>query len=460
MNWKIFFDETFPKDEVGTEIVKTAQDFLHHDTFKVVLLALAEVGTAWILSSLAKRWCEKVAEKSLNKGFMTFLGSFVSIAIKVVGIIISLDQLGVSMNVIVGAMSGLGVGVALALKSNMAAVASGLQILLTKPFKVGDYISIGTFYGTVTSIELTFTTLQTNDNESVVIPNNNFLSNNMVNYSSRPTIRCVLNFPCNSNEIKYYLDRLALCAMDCPLVQKNPQPVARVDQYLSGGTVNLKLIYYADTNEYWQTYDQVTAAVSTLFKQVIPETAPERDASEPSIPKAKDPASVPKAELQSAKEMNSPDSPQNVKKEIKQLVSDILPIPLPGMPAQTPLKNTLQQLFKNAGTKHSNQPSSLKLKRQSSKSSMQSQSDNEEVVRNGNNGQIEEQIETQSESQSESESSEQVNVQLSSPSDNQNQQTTQSNTSNAAASPETDQSVSEQTSPQAEGSSGQNSESK
>ena len=75
--------------------------------------------------------------KSLNRGIVTFLGSFLSITIRILGVIVALDQLGVSMNVIIGAMSGLGVGVALALKNNMASVASGLQILLTSRSRSG-----------------------------------------------------------------------------------------------------------------------------------------------------------------------------------------------------------------------------------------------------------------------------------------------------------------------------------
>lgn len=337
----IWFDE----DPTG-EIVNKTKEVLHHETFKVVMLALAEIGVAWILSNLAKRWCQKVADKSLNKGIMTFIGSFLSIAIKAIGVIIALDQLGVSMNVIVGAMSGLGVGVALALKSNMASVASGLQILMTKPFKVGDYISIGTNYGTVSAIELTFTTLLTNDNETVIIPNNNFLSNNMVNYTRNNSLSCVLDFPCNSTEIRYYLDRLAYCAMDCPLVLQDPQPVARVDHYLSGATADLKLIYYCKTDQYWETYDQVTRAVSGLFQQSYPSTAP--DQKDGLLDELKEDAAKARKEDGSDPDDHSPANEPSVKQTIKQIVSDILPIPLPNMPSQKPLKTSIQQLFKTA----------------------------------------------------------------------------------------------------------------
>ena len=208
------------------------------------------------------------------RGIVTFLGSFLSITIRILGVIVALDQLGVSMNVIIGAMSGLGVGVALALKNNMASVASGLQILLTRPFKVGDFISIDSSYGTVLAIELTYTTLLTSDNEEVVVPNNTFLTDNMVNYTARDTLRCVLDFPCSSADILRYLPQLTACAAGCSLVLQDPPPVARVNQFQSGGQADLKLIYYCRTDQYWLTRDQVAKAVAGLFEEGTGQTEP------------------------------------------------------------------------------------------------------------------------------------------------------------------------------------------
>lgn len=348
------FNVWLAQEPTTVEVVSETKNLLHHETFQVVALALAEVAIAWILSSMAKRWCERVTEKSINKGVMTFMGSFVSIAIKAAGVVIALDQLGVSMNVIVGAMSGLGVGIALALKSNMASVASGLQILLTKPFKVGDYIQIGTNYGTVASIELTFTTLITHDNEEVIIPNNNFLSNNLVNFTSRPTLRCVLDFPCNAGEIQYYIDRLALCAAGCSLVLKDPQPICRVGHYGSSAAADLKLIYYCNTDQYWETYDEVTRAVSSLFTQTIPTTAPEYKPDEPEANTQIPPVKAPQQDTQPADSTSAasvPSSSGSVKQEIQQIVNDILPVPLPGLPAQKPIQSTIEHLIRTAASK-------------------------------------------------------------------------------------------------------------
>lgn len=144
LSWKESFSpfstfgpfSTFRENAAG-DVVRKTEDLIHHDTFQVLALALAEVVVAWVISDLVKRFCDRAAGKSLNRGIVTFLGSFLSITIRILGVIVALDQLGVSMNVIIGAMSGLGGGVALALKNNMASVASGLQILLTSRSRSG-----------------------------------------------------------------------------------------------------------------------------------------------------------------------------------------------------------------------------------------------------------------------------------------------------------------------------------
>ncbi|WP_289647364.1 mechanosensitive ion channel domain-containing protein, partial [uncultured Dubosiella sp.] len=102
-----------------------------------LLIKLAYSGLIVFLSFLIgpkiKRIIEKCAKNPTEMGAMTFIGSLCSIGTKTLGIIVALGQMGVDTTVIVGAFSALGLGISLALKNNMANVAGGLQIILTKP---------------------------------------------------------------------------------------------------------------------------------------------------------------------------------------------------------------------------------------------------------------------------------------------------------------------------------------
>ena len=124
-----------------------------------LLAAAAIVVAGWLLSRLARKLFEKAMEKSNHEvGAISFLGSTASVIVKIVAVIMALSALGVNTAVLVGGLSAISLGISLALKDNMANVASGLQMLVTKPFHVGDYIATEDgVEGTVERIELMFT---------------------------------------------------------------------------------------------------------------------------------------------------------------------------------------------------------------------------------------------------------------------------------------------------------------
>ena len=74
LSWKESFSpfSTFRENATG-DVVRKTEDLIHHDTFQVLALALAEVVVAWVISDLVKRFCDRAAGKSLNRGIVTFL---------------------------------------------------------------------------------------------------------------------------------------------------------------------------------------------------------------------------------------------------------------------------------------------------------------------------------------------------------------------------------------------------
>lgn len=71
----------------------------------------------------------------------------------------------------------------------MANVAGGIQILVTKPFKIGDYIQVAGHRGYVTTIELMFTTIRTDNQKEAVIPNATIVEDTITNYTKYPYVR-------------------------------------------------------------------------------------------------------------------------------------------------------------------------------------------------------------------------------------------------------------------------------
>lgn len=119
-----------------------------------------------------------------------FLQQLIYFLLLIVVAIAALGKMGVPTTSFAAAIGGLGLGVGLALKDNVSNLASGLIILIFKPFRVGDFIALGSDEGTVTSITMMHTNIKTMGYQNVIIPNQVIASSVVKNYSTHPT-RCM-----------------------------------------------------------------------------------------------------------------------------------------------------------------------------------------------------------------------------------------------------------------------------
>lgn len=235
-----------------------------------LLAAMAELAVGFFLGPFVKKQILKFQSAKgvrLDQGVLTFTGSAVSILIRIIAIVIALAQIGVNMTVVVGALSALGLGVSLALRENMANVASGIQILMTKPFQIGDYIQNEELEGTVKSIEIMFTTLETFDLQEVVIPNAQLISTPIINYSVYPKRRVAFIVPVSRTcDYEALRDDIQQMLENEPGVLADPKPMNVVADYSTNGkSLMIRIICYANQEEYWT----VLANVRNRVEQII-----------------------------------------------------------------------------------------------------------------------------------------------------------------------------------------------
>lgn len=160
-----------------------------------IISSLILIVLGWLLAAALKRVILRIASRTPDQGIITFLASLVSIGVRVVTIVMILDQFGVNSNVIVGAFSACALGISMALKSTMSDVAGGVQILLTKPFVLNDYISLEDQEGTVKRIDLMFTELENMDGLTICVPNSKVVGQSLVNYTKKGIRRIHIVIP-------------------------------------------------------------------------------------------------------------------------------------------------------------------------------------------------------------------------------------------------------------------------
>ena len=161
---------------------------------RLLLAALVLIIGRIIIKTFLKRVRKS---KLLSKGDPTvkkFLEAFSKIALNIGLIVIVVAILGVPMASIIAVIGSVGVAISLAVQGTLSNLASGLMILVFKPFKLDDYIESGDYSGTVTDMGVFYTTLTAPDNKTVVIPNSSLTTSTLVNYSTQKTRRLELQF--------------------------------------------------------------------------------------------------------------------------------------------------------------------------------------------------------------------------------------------------------------------------
>ena len=221
-------------------------------------VAVAIVLVGFILGPIVRSCIIRLSKNASDKGAMTFIGSACNLGIKTISIVIALQQLHVEMSMIVGAFSAMGLGISLALKENMANVAAGLQLIVTHPFKVGDFIAIGEFEGKVEKIETMFTTLLTVSNQEVVIPNASCVSQVVKNYSTQPYRRILIEIPVSSKtDVSAFCDAILSVVSKDVRILKNPVPSCVMTGFMKDcDGIMLGLYCFTSFEEYWNVlYD-------------------------------------------------------------------------------------------------------------------------------------------------------------------------------------------------------------
>jgi small-conductance mechanosensitive channel len=220
-----------------TSWVKSVVDVLKVPLFTLgdspfTLITFIYLVTSTLILSLAASALNKViayrllSKSQIELGVRIAIGSIVKYLLLVIGFIIILQTAGINLSSLTILMGALGVGIGFGLQNITNNFVSGIIILLERPIKVGDRIEVDKVSGNVVDISMRATEILTNDNISIIVPNSQFISQTVINWSH--TNRSVrFNFPVgvsyreDPQEVKQVLLDIA---MDNPGVLKNPQP--------------------------------------------------------------------------------------------------------------------------------------------------------------------------------------------------------------------------------------------
>lgn len=162
----------------------------------ILIKLIAVLVAGFILSKVAYDLISKAMEKTgkFDVSLIRFLAKSAKIAIVVVTIIIAIGLLGIPTTGLIAGVSAVAAAIALALQGSLSNIAGGIFILMTRPFKTGDFIDIAGSVGTVKDIQLIHTVIVTGDNKEIIMPNGVVVNSTVINYSNADKRRVDLVF--------------------------------------------------------------------------------------------------------------------------------------------------------------------------------------------------------------------------------------------------------------------------
>jgi small-conductance mechanosensitive channel len=213
----------------------------------VILTAvLALIVLFFVSSKIEKIIIRIILSRSRNNiGTSKAIGTITRYVILVVGIIIIFQSLGIDMSTLTVLFGALGVGIGFGLQNIVNNFISGLIILFERPIKVGDRIEVGDVNGDVMDISARATTINTNDNITVIVPNSEFISSQVINWNhSDRNVRFRIPVGVSYKEDPVKIRSILLDVADKhPGVLKSPETIVLFDEY-GDSSINFYLVVW------------------------------------------------------------------------------------------------------------------------------------------------------------------------------------------------------------------------
>ena len=252
------------------EITKLFQE--NHEVLLGYLLQIVAAIVIFYIGRFVAKGVRRFLDKSLlsrgvDKAVVSFVTSIVYVVILIATALMALSQIGVQTTSFIAILGAAGLAIGLALQGSLANFASGILIILFRPFKSGDFIDAGGITGTVDKIEIFQTIMKTPDNKLVIVPNAQVTGSAITNYSAEPIRRVDLligiSYDADLRKAKQILTDII---KQDPRILPDPAPVIAVAA-LADSSVNIHVRPWVNSADYWGVYWDTLEKVKLTFDE-------------------------------------------------------------------------------------------------------------------------------------------------------------------------------------------------
>ena len=167
----------------------------------------------------------------------------------------------------VAMLGAVGLAVGLAFKDTVSNIGAGVLLIIFRPFKVDDFVSIGGDSGTVEEINLFSVIMRSGDNKTIIIPNGKILQGTITNFSKKETRRVDMTFSISySDDLRAAKDCIKNVVDNDPRILKDPAPFIAVSA-LADNSVDFTCRVWVNTPDYWAVNFDTIEKVKLAFDE-------------------------------------------------------------------------------------------------------------------------------------------------------------------------------------------------
>lgn len=229
-------------------------------------LAVAIGLAGWWVVKLLTRGLDRVMSRAgMDQILRDFLRNFARVLGLVVVLVAVLDAVGVPTTSLLAVLGAAGLAIGLALKDSLSNIASGVMLIVLRPFRAGDAVEIAGREGVVERVNIFQTLLRAYQNHDIILPNSQITTQPIVNFTSRPQRRIDLPLGIGyGDDIRKARDVLLGLTRSHPKVLADPAPEVLVTA-LAESSVNLVLRAWVQTPDFVEVRSDLTEAVHRSF---------------------------------------------------------------------------------------------------------------------------------------------------------------------------------------------------
>lgn len=233
-----------------------------------LVLALIILAGGRYAVKIVKRVFEGFLRRArVDETLLQFLGNIAYALMMTFVIIAAISMLGVNTTSLTAIVAAAGLAVGLALQDSLSNFASGMMLILFRPFEVGNYVEAGGSSGIVEEIHIFHIVMKTPNNQRIVIPNGSITSGTITNYSALPTRRIDLTVQCGyDDDLREVKEFLWEVIHNDDRVLEDPEPFVGVTELAASG-VNFAFRPWTKSEDWWATLCDMTEKIKLGFDE-------------------------------------------------------------------------------------------------------------------------------------------------------------------------------------------------